>query len=105
MYGICSDGTKTIQRGGHASRNPEDKALFLMVFENWVNTVDVSEVPADKLDEDPDRPFDVSGKKYPIKMEWTGIFSMSLLQDGTRCIRRMFADYLGDHSPNGLCLP
>jgi hypothetical protein len=34
-----------------------------MIFEKWVNEIDVSEVPSEELDEDPDRPFDVSGKK------------------------------------------
>jgi hypothetical protein len=103
-YGICSDGTKTIQRGGRAGRNPCDKALFLMIFEKWVNEIDVSEVPSEELDEDPDRPFDVSGKKYPTKMERTGIYSINMLQDTATCIRKMFADYLGDRSLDGSCL-
>ena len=73
-----------------------------MMFENWVNEVNVSEVPFEELDEDPDRPFDVTGKKYPTKMERTGIFSISLLQDKVGCLRRAFAGYLDDHSPEGL---
>jgi hypothetical protein len=72
-----------------------------MMFENWVNEVDVSEVPSEELDEDPDRPFDVTGKKYPTKMERTGIFSISLLQGEVGCLHQGFAGYLDDHSPEG----
>ena len=75
-----------------------------MVFESWVNQLNVSEVPFEELEKDPDRPFDVSGKKFPTKMERTGIFNISLLQDTSSCIREKFAEYLGDHSPNGLCI-
>jgi hypothetical protein len=72
-----------------------------MMYEPWIDTLDVSEVPGEELVEDPDRPFDLSGKKYPTKMERTGIFSITTLQDQTRCLRGTFADYLQDDSPHG----
>jgi hypothetical protein len=78
--GICNDGTK-IQRGGRAVRDPNNQALFLVIFENWVHEFDIREVPFEELDEDPDRPLDISGKKFPMKLERTGIFNIKLLQD------------------------
>jgi len=71
------------------------------MYEPWIDTLDVSEVPAEELEEDPDRPFDLSGKKYPTKMERTGIFSITTLQDHSRCLRQIFADYLQDVSATG----
>jgi hypothetical protein len=75
-----------------------------MIYEPWIDDVDISAVPNEELEEDPDRPFDLSGKKYPTKMERTGIFSIKMLQDKTVCLRQHFADYLHDDSPNGLLL-
>jgi hypothetical protein len=34
-----------------------------MMDEPWINTLDISEVPAEELEEDPDQPFDLSSKK------------------------------------------
>ena len=72
-----------------------------MMYEPWIDTLDVSEVPPEELEEDPDRPFDLSGKESPTTMERAGIFSITTLQNQTRCLRGTFADYLQDDSPNG----
>ena len=103
QYGIAADGTKLLQRGGRGGRNPNDKSIFLVMYEPWVKELDLSNIPAAKFAEDPDRPFIISSSKRQPKTERTGCFCISLVQSAT-CIRRLFADYLGDSSFEGISL-
>jgi superfamily II DNA/RNA helicase len=103
QYGICADQCDNIQRGGRTGRDLNDWGLFLMMFEDWVDEVDISEVPAEELDEDPDRPFELTYKKYPTKLERTGIHSIQTLQSSNKnCLRKIFAEYLNDSTSTGM---
>jgi hypothetical protein len=74
-----------------------------MMYEDWVDNLDVSEVPPDELEEDPDRPFQLAYKKFPTKEERTGIHSIQTLQTANRCcLRKSFATYLNDTTPTGM---
>jgi superfamily II DNA helicase RecQ len=101
QYGIPSDGTRLIQRGGRGGRNPEDRSLFLIMYEPWVKDLDLTTVPPAELEDDPDRPFTLSSSKRQPKSERTGCFCIHVVQS-TSCIRSTFARYLDDPSPEGL---
>jgi hypothetical protein len=74
-----------------------------MMYEDWVDDLDVSKVPLEELEEDPDRPFELAYKKFPTKLERTGIHSIRMLQIANEtCLRKIFADYLGDTSATGI---
>jgi len=74
-----------------------------MMFEDWVDEVDVSNVPLEELQEDPDRPFELAYKKFPTKQERTGIQSIQTVQSTNEaCIRGIFANYLNDTTSTGM---
>ena len=74
-----------------------------MMYEGFVDELDVSEVPLDELEEDPDRPFELAYKKYPTKEERAGIHSIQTLQStNKKCICRIFAEYLNDTTSTGM---
>jgi len=61
--------------------------------------------PSEELDEDPDRPFELAYKKYPTKLERTGIHSIQTLRSTNKtCLRKVFAEYLNDSSSSGYVL-
>ena len=73
-----------------------------MMYEGFVDELDVSEVPLDELEEDPDHPFELAYKKYLTKEERTGIHSIQTLQStNKKCICRIFTEYLNDTTSTG----
>ena len=104
QYGVASDETKTIQQAGRGGRDSDNRSLFLIMYEPWVMEVDISNVPAGELEEDPDRPFCVDGKKYQNKISRTSIHCIRTIQCLT-CICSSFTTYLQDKTPEGQLIP
>jgi hypothetical protein len=103
QYGIVNNPTEGIQRGGRGGRDSETDALFLMMYEPWVLDLDLSGIDPMDLEDDPDRPFQCTTKKQPLKKERTGVASISMVQSST-CIRQFSANYLKDQAANGIIL-
>jgi superfamily II DNA helicase RecQ len=100
QYGISRDVPTTLQRGGRGGRGPKD-ALFLIMYEPWVNEIDLSEinVPADA---DPDHPNVGELSRYSTKQARLGLAMIKIIQLDEVCLRLLFAVYLKDQSLEGV---
>jgi len=99
QYGIGRDVPTTLQRGGRGGRNKSGQAIFLIMYEPWVMTIDLSTI--DFPITDPDHPNVEKLTKFSTKQARTGIAMTRITQSRKECLRAMFADYLGDDSPDG----
>ena len=91
------DIPNTLQCCGCGGRAPSTSALFLILYEPWAITADLSSLSQD-LD-DLDQPIQVLTKASK-KPERTGVAMYRLIQSST-CICQLFADYLQDRAPTG----
>ena len=98
QYGMCRDVPNTVQRCGRAGRAASTSAIFLILYEPWAMTADISSFTKD-LD-DPDQPLQ-SITKTSKKPERTGVAMYQLIQTPV-CICKFFADYLADGTPSGM---
>ena len=96
QYGLCRDIPNALQRCGRGGRAPSTSAIFLILYEPWAITADLS--LKCNLD-DPDQPL-LPLTKTSKKPERTGVAMYRLIQSSD-CIRRFFADYLHDDTPTG----
>jgi superfamily II DNA/RNA helicase len=97
-YGMCRDVQSAVQRGGHCGRAALTSAIFLILYEPWAMTADISSF-AEDLD-DPDQPLQAITKTSK-KPERTGVAMYRLVQSSS-CIRRFFARYFADDTPTGM---
>ncbi|KAF8811263.1 P-loop containing nucleoside triphosphate hydrolase protein [Phlegmacium glaucopus] len=91
QYGISRDVPTTSQRGGRGGRGSKD-ALFLIMYEPWVDQIDLSEINF-SADLDPDHP-----------NAWLGLAMIKIIQLDEVCLRLLFAVYLKDQSFEGLSI-
>jgi hypothetical protein len=99
---MCRDVPNFIQRGGRGGRAPSTSAIFLLLYEPWALTADLSVLSSSAQDpDDPDRPLQAITKSSK-KPERTGVAMYQLVQS-TLCIRNFFAEYLSDKTPTGIC--
>ena len=87
-----------LQRGGRAFRNSDKNALFVTFYEPWVHEVDLDSYNNGDIS-DPDRPR--MKLKPNSQHQERAPFSSMMLVRSKRCIRRHFAWYLADKSPEG----
>src|SRR6266446_2858058 len=86
-----------LQRGSRALRVSKEWALFVVFFEAWALTINENEYTGDVLD--PDRPrkdLRISSRRA----ERAPLSGIQLVQSKT-CLRRFYASYLNDTSPEG----
>jgi superfamily II DNA helicase RecQ len=98
QFGMCRDVPNTVQRCGRGGRAPSTSAVFLILYKPWAMATDISSV-AEDLD-DPDRPLQAITKTSK-KPERTGVAMYRLIQTSS-CMRKFFANYLADETPNGV---
>lgn len=98
QYGVCRDIPNGLQRCGRGGRAASTSALFLVLYEPWVKTADLSSLAQDLSD--PDQPLQALTKTSK-KPERTGVAMYRLIQSSD-CIRRFFANYLCDDTPTAL---
>ncbi|KAF9039932.1 P-loop containing nucleoside triphosphate hydrolase protein [Panaeolus papilionaceus] len=86
----------TIQRAGRAYRKPDRNALFLVMYEPWIDSISLEDFRYGDLT-DPDRPR-AELKKSSKQRDRIGYMSAQLLKSSLTgdCIRRLFASYLVD---------
>lgn len=96
QYGLCRDIPNTLQRCGRGGRAASTSAIFLILYESWALTADLS--LKYNLD-DPDQPLQALTKTSK-KPERTGVAMYRLIQSSD-CIRHFFAKYLHDNTPTG----
>jgi hypothetical protein len=101
---VCNVGlpatiVDALQRGGRAIRQSDDDALFVIFYEPWVLDIDLDDYSTGNI-LDPDRPRkDLHDNS--LRRDRAPYFSVKLIQDKI-CLRKSFADYLGDTLPGGL---
>ena len=96
--GLPTTTVDTVQRGGRALCNSNKDALFVIFYEPWVHELDLDSFNEGNL-LDPDR---LQAKLRPnSQRQERAPFSSVTLVRKKRCIRRHFAEYLVDKSPEG----
>jgi hypothetical protein len=95
---MCRNVPNLIQRIGCGGRAAGMSAIFLLLHEPWAITTDLSSFTGN-LD-DPDQPLQAITKTSK-KPEHIGLAMYQLVQSPS-CIRRFFADYLGDETSTGI---
>lgn len=89
---------EAVQRAGRAVRDPGLHGLYLAMLEPWALGLDL--VEHDDHTSDPDRPYAGIVKKNSSKQDRTGYASLRFSQSRS-CLRKFFAEYLDDQSPEG----
>jgi len=103
QYGVPRDVPTALQRGGHGGRSKTGQAIFLIMYEPWVMDIDLSVVDVTLAVSDPDHPTVAKLSKTSNKKERTGMAMIKIIQSKD-CPRGMYAQYLGDESPDGKSL-
>ncbi|CAA7268576.1 unnamed protein product [Cyclocybe aegerita] len=103
QYGISRDMPTTLQRGGRGGRGLKD-ALFLIMYEPWVDLIDLSEINFD-VDSDPDHPNVIKLSPQSKKRERLGVAMIKIIQLDEACLRALFAAYLRDETLQDLFFP
>ncbi|KAF8486547.1 P-loop containing nucleoside triphosphate hydrolase protein [Russula emetica] len=98
QYGLCRDIPNGLRRCGRCGRAASTSALFLILYEPWAMTADLSSLKCDL--NDPDQPLQALTKTSK-KPERTGAAMYQLIQS-SNCIRRFFANYLCDGTPTAV---
>lgn len=99
QYGVARDVPTTLQRGGLAGRSGKPaQAIYLIMYEPWVINIDLSTINFGVSD--PDHPTVEKLSKTSTKQERTGMAMVKIIQSPD-CLRKLYADYLGDKTPNG----
>ncbi|KAF9537104.1 hypothetical protein CPC08DRAFT_651860, partial [Agrocybe pediades] len=100
---VCTAGLPAtmvdcLQRGGRAARSSGQTALFVVFFEKNMLQINEKEFTGDV--QDPDRPREKLTAK-PKRLERAPLSGVRLVQT-TGCLRKFFADYLNDKSPEAM---
>ncbi|KAF9045231.1 P-loop containing nucleoside triphosphate hydrolase protein [Panaeolus papilionaceus] len=96
QYGISRDVPTTLQRGGRGGRGSKD-AIFVIMYEPWVNLIDLSTLKNDFPD--PDHPKDKILTKESNKQDRLGSAMIKIIHGDTTCLQQLFSVYLGDETP------
>ncbi|RXW12462.1 hypothetical protein EST38_g13391 [Candolleomyces aberdarensis] len=96
--GLPPTGVDAIQRGGRGGRKPGSEALFVIFYEDWVESINLPDYLAPGSDlVDPDRPRS-SLKSSANRRERAPYSMVKIVQEDT-CIRHQLnIDYLNDRS-------
>ncbi|KAF8274042.1 P-loop containing nucleoside triphosphate hydrolase protein [Lactarius quietus] len=100
QYGITREVPMALQRGGRAGCSPTSSAIFLLMYESWVTSIDLTAVKVDTVS-DPDHPTVPKLSDHSTKKERTGIAMIKIVQCEHECLRRLYATYLKDTSEDG----
>ena len=73
------------------------------MYEPWVRSIDLSTVEVDTVS-DPDHPNVPKLTNQSTKQARTGVAMIKIIQLEQECLRRLFANYLGDVASDGMCL-
>ncbi|KAH9014989.1 II DNA helicase [Lactarius pseudohatsudake] len=101
QYGITRDVPTALQRGGRGGRSSTGEAIFLIMYEPWVKTIDLKAVIVETAS-DPDHPNVPKLTKHSTKQARTGVAMIKVIQQNEECLRRLFATYLNDQAPDAL---
>ncbi|KAH9070706.1 hypothetical protein EDB83DRAFT_2517848 [Lactarius deliciosus] len=101
QYGITRDVPTALQRGGRGGRSSTGEAIFLIMYEPWVKTIDLKAIIVETAS-DPDHPNVPKLTKHSTKQARTGVAMIKVIQQNEECLRRLFATYLNDQAPDAL---
>ncbi len=101
---VCTVGlpgtlVDALQRAGRVLRNSGDPAIFVLFYESWVHDISLDEYKNGDISGDPDRPR--SNLKPNSRKQERAPYSSLKLVKSDECIRLLFAQYLGDKTPEG----
>jgi ERCC4-related helicase len=103
QYGITQDVPTALQRGGRGGRSSIGEAIFLIMYEPWVKTIDIETVRVETVS-DPDHPNVPKLTIHSTKQARTGVAMIKVVQKTEECLRKLFATYLNDQTPDGIYL-
>ncbi|KAF8272466.1 hypothetical protein EI94DRAFT_1796088 [Lactarius quietus] len=100
QYGITREVLTALQRGGRGGRSPTDEAIFLLMYEPWVKSIDLAAVEVDTVS-DPDHPTVPQLTDNLTKQERSGVAMIKTIQLEHECLRKLYATYLKDTAHDG----
>ena len=101
QYGITREVPTTLQRGGRGGRSPTGEAIFLIMYEPWVKSIDLTAVEVD-TSSDPDHPNIPKLTIHSSKQGRTGVAMIKIIQSEQECLRALYAAYLKDETEDGM---
>ena len=102
QYGITREVLTALQRGGRGGRSPTGEAIFMLMYEPWVKSIDLAAVEVDTVS-DPDHPTVLKLTAHSTKQERSGIAMVKTIQFEHECLRQLYAAYLKDTTLDGTC--
>lgn len=100
QYGIRHNVLTALQQGGWAGHSPTGEAIFLLMYEPWVKSIDLATVEVDTVS-DPDYPNIPKLTKHSTKQGRTGVAMVKIIQLKQECLCKLFAAYLKDNTADG----
>jgi ERCC4-related helicase len=101
QYGVTRDVPMALQRGGRGGRSSIGEAIFLIMYEPWVKTINLEAVTVETVS-DPNHPNIPKLTIHSTKQARTGVTMIKIIQRTEECLRRLFATYLNDQTPDGM---
>ncbi|KAN0135294.1 hypothetical protein V8E53_006859 [Lactarius tabidus] len=99
----ATEGTSMVptalQRGGQGGHSPTSKAIFLLMYEPWVKTIDLAAVEVDTAS-DPDHPTVPKLTDRLKKKEHSRVTMIKIIQLEHECLCKLYVSYLRDTAPN-----
>ncbi|KAJ3546404.1 hypothetical protein NMY22_g2073 [Coprinellus aureogranulatus] len=97
QYGITSEVSPTLQRGGRCGRDGITECIFLIMYEPWVKEIALHDFVGKVWDcDDPDQPHSGDLDERSKKRDRIGIGMVAVIQDEQECLRRLYAKASGD---------
>lgn len=100
QYGITREVPTALQRGGRGGRSPTGQAIFLLMYEPWVKSINLAAVEVDTAT-DPDHPNIPKLTTHSTKQGRTGVAMIKIVQSEQECLRKLYAAYLKDETHEG----
>ncbi|KAF8257111.1 hypothetical protein EI94DRAFT_1709581 [Lactarius quietus] len=104
QYGLTREVPTALQRGGQGGHSPTSKAIFLLMYKPWVKTIDLAAAAMDTAS-DPDHPTVSKLTDRSTKKEHSGVAMIKIIQLEQQCLRKLYASYLSDTTPDEIVLP
>ncbi|KAF6766019.1 P-loop containing nucleoside triphosphate hydrolase protein [Ephemerocybe angulata] len=98
LVGYPSSLAELLQRGGRCGRAPGSTGLFLVLFEPWIHEIELKEFDTGYNSSNPDRTRAALTKNSSKKDRV--VRSAVLCAQSTSCLRKLFAEGLGDTTQN-----
>ncbi|ESK87435.1 family helicase [Moniliophthora roreri MCA 2997] len=102
--GVPEDARESLQHGGHVVQQPRKNGLYLVLYEGWVEDIDLESYNKEQKNispKDPDRP------RAPLTAKSTrhdhaSLSMVTMIQNKDKCIRQSHAEHLNNTAETAL---